>query len=109
MNKVRENYLIEFRDILGINRTEALVLVELEKKKGLSVKEILEALNKDRTTVQKILLRLKKIGYVEKRQMNLTRGFMYVYYLVDKRVLEEKIEKKLVEDLTFLKGRNKNE
>jgi predicted transcriptional regulator len=61
-------------------------------KKGLSVKEIVEKVQKDRTTVQKILVKLLKRGLLMKRQMNLDRGFMFVYFSKNKDEIIKEIE-----------------
>ena len=62
-------------------------------KSGLSVKEIVEKVDKDRTTVQKILAKLLKRGLLMKRQVNLDRGFMFVYFSKNKAEIVAEIEK----------------
>ncbi len=77
----------------NLNESEYLVFAELMKtKKGLSVKEIVEKVQKDRTTVQKILSKLLKRGLCMKRQMNLDRGFMFVYFTKNKNEIVDEIE-----------------
>ncbi len=77
----------------NLNDSEYLVFAELMKTKtGLSVKEIVEKVQKDRTTVQKILTKLLKRGLCMKRQMNLERGFMFVYFSKNKTEIIEEIE-----------------
>ncbi len=61
-------------------------------KNGLSVKEIVEKVQKDRTTVQKILTKLLKRGLLMKRQVNLDRGFMFVYFSKNKEEIIKEIE-----------------
>ncbi len=78
----------------NLNDSEYLVFAELMKtKNGLSVKEIVEKVQKDRTTVQKILTKLLKRGLLMKRQMNLERGFMFVYYSKNRTEIIEEVEK----------------
>ena len=89
---------ITLRDLVqcnyNLNDSEYLVFGELMKSKsGLSVKEIVEKVEKDRTTVQKILSKLLKRGLLMKRQMNLERGFMFVYFSKNKQEIIEDVEK----------------
>ena len=77
----------------NLNESEYLVFAELmATKSGLSVKEIVEKVQKDRTTVQKILTKLLKRGLCMKRQMNLERGFMFVYFSKNNKEIIEEIE-----------------
>jgi predicted transcriptional regulator len=77
----------------SLNDSEYAIFAELMKtKKGLSVKEIVERVGKDRTTVQKILSKLLKRGLSMKRQMNLDRGFMFVYFSKNKNEIVSEIE-----------------
>jgi predicted transcriptional regulator len=64
-------------------------------KRGLSVKEIVEKVEKDRTTVQKILAKLLKRGLLMKRQVNLDRGFMFVYFSKNKEEMIKEIEENI--------------
>jgi len=88
---------ITFQEIVqcnfGLNNTEFLIFDELIKnKKGLSVKELVDKVQKDRTTVQKILIKLSKRDLVMKRQINLDRGFMFVYFSKNKKEIIDEIE-----------------
>lgn len=77
----------------NLNESEYLIFAQLIKsKKGLSVKELVEKVNKDRTTVQKILSKLVKRNLLMKRQMNLDRGFMFVYFSKNKKDMIAEIE-----------------
>ena len=77
----------------NLNESEYLIFAELIKsKKGLSVKELVERVNKDRTTVQKILAKLLKRQLLTKRQINLDRGFMFVYFSKGKEEIVKEIE-----------------
>ena len=77
----------------NLNDSEYLVFAELMKtKKGLSVKEIVDKIQKDRTTVQKILAKLLKRGLCMKRQINLDRGFMFVYFSKNRSEVISEIE-----------------
>lgn len=77
----------------NLNESEFLIFSQMVgTKKGLSVKEIVEKVQKDRTTVQKILVKLLKRGLLMKRQMNLDRGFMFVYFSKNKDEIIKEIE-----------------
>ena len=64
----------------------------MQSSRGLSVKELVDKVDKDRTTVQKILTKLLKRGLLMKRQMNLDRGFMFVYFSKNKSEIISEIE-----------------
>ncbi len=70
---------------------------------GLSVKEIVDKVQKDRTTVQKILSKLLKMGLLMKRQVNLDRGFMFVYFSKNKGEIIEDIDKNVKEYFELIK------
>jgi len=77
----------------NLNDSEYAIFASLiERKKGLSVKELVEKVEKDRTTVQKILSKLVKRGLLMKRQMNLDRGFMFVYFSKNREEIVNEIE-----------------
>ena len=106
MENKQEKMIMEFRKELSLNNTEAVIMSQLTKnKRMLAIAELVEIIGKDRTTVQKILIKLQKqpYGYVVKRQVNLNRGFMFVYQIFDFKELEDKIEKILVTRLNQFK------
>lgn len=77
----------------NLNDSEYLIFSQLVmSKRGLSVKEIVDKVEKDRTTVQKILTKLLKRGLLMKRQVNLDRGFMFVYFSKNKEEIVKEIE-----------------
>ncbi len=77
----------------NLNESEYLIFSQLIKSKsGVSVKELVEKVGKDRTTIQKILIKLLKRGLVLKRQVNLDRGFMFVYFAKNKDEIVKDIE-----------------
>ena len=77
----------------NLNDSEYLIFSQIMMtKKGLSVKEIVEKIEKDRTTVQKILTKLIKRGLLMKRQVNLDRGFMFVYFSKNREEIIKEIE-----------------
>lgn len=77
----------------SLNDSEYAIFAELIKSKsGLSVKELVEKVEKDRTTVQKILSKLVKRDLLTKRQMNLDRGFMFVYFSKNRNNIINEIE-----------------
>lgn len=81
-----------------LNDSEYAIFSQLMiSKKGLSVKELVENVEKDRTTVQKILTKLIKRNLISKRQLNLDRGFMFVYFSKNKNEVINEIEKNVEE------------
>jgi len=77
----------------NLNDSEFKIFSEImSSSSGLSVKELVEKVNKDRTTVQKILTKLLKRGLLMKRQINLDRGFMFVYFSKNKKEIIKEIE-----------------
>lgn len=77
----------------NLNDSEYLIFSQIMmSKRGLSVKEIVEKVEKDRTTVQKILTKLLKRSLLMKRQVNLDRGFMFVYFSKNKDDIIKEIE-----------------
>jgi len=77
----------------NLNDSEYAIFSQLIKsKRGLSVKELVEKVEKDRTTVQKILTKLLNRNLLMKRQMNLDRGFMFVYFSKNRDEIISEIE-----------------
>jgi len=77
-----------------LNDSEYKIFEQLMKSsRGQSVKELVEKVGKDRTTVQKILTKLLDKELITKRQMNLDRGFMFVYFSKNRKEVVEEIEK----------------
>ena len=77
----------------NLNDSEYEIFAQIIKsRRGLSVKELVEKTNKDRTTVQKILTKLIKRKLLMKRQMNLERGFMFVYFSKNREEIFNEIE-----------------
>lgn len=88
---------ISLKDLIqcnyNLNDSEYAIFSQLIKsKRGLSVKELVEKVEKDRTTVQKILTKLLKRNLLMKRQMNLDRGFMFVYFSKNRDEIIKEIE-----------------
>lgn len=77
----------------SLNDSEYEIFAQIIKsRRGLSVKELVDKIGKDRTTVQKILTKLIKRGLLMKRQMNLERGFMFVYFSKNRDEIFAEIE-----------------
>lgn len=77
----------------NLNESEYFIFSELIKSdEGLSVKELIKIVNKDRTTIQKILIKLLKRNLILKRQVNLDRGFMFIYFAKNKNEIVKDIE-----------------
>jgi len=88
----------------NLNDSEYLIFSQMMKSSGgLSVKEIVDKVQKDRTTVQKILSKLLKMGLLMKRQVNLDRGFMFVYFSKNKGEIIEDIDKNVKEYFELIK------
>ena len=88
---------VTLRDLIrcnyNLNDSEYDIFSTLIKsKRGLGVKDIVDKVEKDRTTVQKILSKLLKQGLLMKRQVNLDRGFMFVYFSKNKEEMIAEIE-----------------
>jgi len=88
---------ITLRDLIqcnyNLNDSEYKVFAQLIKTKtGISVKNLVKKIGKDRTTIQKILTKLSKRDLISKRQVNLDRGFMFVYFSKDKQNIINEIE-----------------
>ena len=88
---------VALRDLIqcnyNLNESEYAIFAQLIKSpSGLSVKDLVEKVDKDRTTVQKILSKLVKRGLLMKRQMNLERGFMFVYFSKNRSDIINEIE-----------------
>jgi predicted transcriptional regulator len=80
----------------NLNDSEYAVFSEImNSKSGLNVKELVDRVKKDRTTIQKILSKLVKRGLLIKRQMNLDRGFMFVYFSKNKKEVIKEIEENI--------------
>lgn len=88
-----------------INESEYELLdLILQNPKGRSIKELVEITNKDRTTIQKNLSRLKSKNLVNIRQINMDRGFMFIYNCVNKMELISQIE--IFIDTNYLELKN---
>ncbi len=88
---------VTLRDLVqcnySLNDSEYDIFAALIKnKRGLSVKELVDKVQKDRTTVQKILAKLLKRNLLMKRQVNLDRGFMFVYFSKNREEIITEIE-----------------
>ncbi len=76
----------------GLNKTEYGVLMLLtHEEKPIKVTQIANYLNKERTTVQKVIKSLVKKELIKRGQVNLKRGgYVFVYSSIDKDLLKEK-------------------
>lgn len=94
---------IEVDDIIrcsfGINKSEHSVLLFLLKEnRAMKINEISELLNKERTTVQKIIKNLIKKGLLSRRQINLSKGgYVFVYHAIDKQKIKDYIKNNIKE------------
>ncbi len=93
---------ISIKDIIkcnyDLNDTEYEIFKKIMlSKKGIGVMELAEKLGKHRTTIQKVLVKLTRKGLVKKLQVNLDRGYMFVYKAIDKEKIIEEIEKNVNE------------
>ena len=99
---------VSLRDLIqcnyNLNDSEYLIFNEIIKNRsGLSVKQLVEIFGKERTTIQKILSKLVKKNLLTKRQVNLERGFMFLYISKNKKDLVKEIEVNLISYLNSMK------
>lgn len=87
--------------VYNLNKSESLFLLKLSKNDILSVKEMSSIMKKDRTTSQKILSKLYRKNIIDKKQLNLDRGFMFVYFIKDKDKFWNTIKNSLIEELNI--------
>ncbi len=86
----------------SMNKSELKVYEAiLKSKKDITMKELIDRIGKDRTTLQRTLNNLLDKNIISKKQVNLHKGFMYTYYVENKVKLLEDIKKNIEE--TFLK------
>ena len=65
----------------------------LRQKEPLTIKEISEKLEKERTTIQKAITKLMEKNLVKRRQMNLSSGgYVFVYFVKDKEKIKQEIK-----------------
>lgn len=65
---------------LGLNKSQLDVyLVFFHSKKELDIQEVMKILKKDRTTLQRTINQFLEKGILEFKQVNLHKGFKYVY------------------------------
>jgi len=89
---------LTIKDIITCNyslsSSEYDVLNEIMKhKKGTSIKDLIKRLEKQRTTIQKIISKLIQKDLIKRRQLNLDRGYMYIYLAKNKEEIVKEIEK----------------
>jgi len=86
---------------LKINKSQSkLLLIFYDKPKVFfSVKELISILDKDRTTIQKLLVVLVEKKLIQKRQFNLSRGFMFEYKInITKKEIFDMLKKSITEN-----------
>ncbi len=80
----------------GLTKSELeLLKTVIENKKGISVKEISSFLDKGRTTIQKTIKSLLDKKLIKRKQVNLKKGFAYIYYPLNKEDYIKIFDKKL--------------
>lgn len=80
--------------VLGLSELEAKIF-DLLTEEELGVAEIAKKVDRDRSTVQRIVKNLIAIGIVSRRSVALKRGRKFVY----KAIKKEKIKQKLLSEL----------
>ena len=81
-----------FKCILGLNKTESKILGYLLNNKDIRISEIAEALELDRTSIQKAVHNLIKLKFIERKSISMKdyteeqglkhakkQGYLYVY------------------------------
>ena len=82
--------------LYGISETDALTYFAILEDNTLTLKEITEKINKDRTTAQKTIKKLVEKGLVHRRKINLTKGgIKYSYEAVPFSLVKEKMIEKV--------------
>ncbi len=78
--------------IYGISETDAQAYFTILEENTLTLKELTEKLNKDRTTMQKTMKKLVEKGLVHRRRINLIKGgIKYSYEAVPFSLVKEKM------------------
>ena len=89
-----------FKCILGLNVIESNVFSYLLKHDNVTTMDLTGVFKKDRSSVQRALLKLNKLGIIEKRSISLKefnkggtnkRGYLYVYGAKDLESIKEQI------------------
>ena len=80
--------------ILGLSGLEAKIFGLLTEKE-LEISAVARKINRDRTTVQRIVKNLIAIGIVSRRSVALKRGRKFIYRAISR----EKIKEKLLSEL----------
>ena len=70
-------------EILTINHTQAKILLYVMKHGNVSIKDITDEMNINRSTATKNLRWLMDFDMVERNETHLSRGFRYVYHCKD--------------------------
>jgi len=89
---------IDFSDLVRcsfrISKTEYKILKKLmSRKTPMSVSELSEQFEKERTTIQKAVQNLHSKKIIDRRQMNLNNGgYIYYYLIKDKDQIKKKIK-----------------
>lgn len=94
--KMKNNYDISImvKDAYKLTGKSSVLVSYLllnKKVKNFSVKQMTNIFGKDRTTIQKYVNDLMKQNLLKRQQINLDRGFKYVYTLVDRKVILKQI------------------
>lgn len=79
-----------FKFALKVNKLETEIIDFLIKSnKGFNPIELSKILDKDRTTIQKCVKKLEENNILIKRQMNMNRGFCFLYFIKNKETIKE--------------------
>ncbi|MBU7029376.1 MAG: MarR family transcriptional regulator [Theionarchaea archaeon] len=81
--------------LLSLNELESTVLFYLFSHPGSTTKEIAQAVDRHRSTVQKALEQLLSQGLTLRKANSLSRGYAYAYAAISKKELK----KSIVEDV----------
>ena len=98
-----------FKCTLGLNQVEIDILYYLIENPASETLEIAQALNKDRSTIQRALQKLENFNLIKKEKISIKElnkrskkynrksGYLYLYYVIEKNEIKEKLNSLLEE------------
>lgn len=99
----------ELKAIYNLNKAELNVFLSLlYAREPLDMATLVKGLNKDRTSLQRVINKLESKGFIIRTQQNLHKGFKYLYALADKNEVISDIEETFVANLEIIKSLKQN-
>ena len=84
-------------NVAGVNRTQARILIFLIGNEKSGIKNLGKKLNLDRSTIEKNIKYLMKMGLVSRIQENRKRGYRYVYSCLCRDELKKRLKRRIEE------------